>query len=125
MDSRAILVLGTHSNRALIETFEDMGFSPIVRGSAQGSLEKLRHERFAAVVVDRRFTHADVLEFVLNVRDIDATVPLIVLGKAADGESDKIVIDQKYVMVIDNVKSGRNSADEFQRILNVVVKGKV
>jgi len=89
MNSQAVLVLGNHANRDLVKTLSHVGFAPQVWGSMRHSLEKLVHQRFAAVIVDRKFTNADVLEFILNVRDINQEIPVVVIGSGSDELIDK------------------------------------
>lgn len=89
MNSQAVLVLGNHANRDLVKVFSHIGFVPQVWGSMRHSLDKLLHQRFAAVIVDRKFTHADVLEFILNVRDINQQIPVIVIGSGSDERIDR------------------------------------
>jgi len=89
MNSQAVLVLGNHANRDLVQTLSSVGFVPQVWGSMRHSLQKLVHQRFAAVIVDRKFTNADVLEFILNVRDINEEIPVIVIGPGNDERIDK------------------------------------
>jgi DNA-binding NtrC family response regulator len=89
MNSQAVLVLGNHANRKLVKTLSRVGFDPQVWGSMRHTLEKLVQQRFAAVIVDRKFTSADVLEFILNVRDINQQIPVIVIGPGSDERIDK------------------------------------
>ena len=89
MNSKDVLVLGTHANRDLVQSLSSVGFVPQVWGSMRHTLEKLVHNRFAAVIVDRKFTNADVLEFILNVRDINQEIPVVVIGSGNDERIDR------------------------------------
>jgi FixJ family two-component response regulator len=100
MNSQAVLVLGNHANRDLVQTLSRVGFAPQVWASMRHSLDKLLHQRFAAVIVDRKFTHADVLEFILNVRDINREIPIVVIGSGKDEQMDqKIRIQGGTIML--------------------------
>ncbi len=88
MNSQTVLVLGNHANRELVKTLSHVGFVPQVWGSMRHSLDKLLHQRFAAVIVDQKFTNADVLEFILNVRDINQQIPVVVIGSGGDERID-------------------------------------
>lgn len=89
MNSKDILVLGNHAQRDLMQSLSRIGFVPQVWGSMRHTLDKLLHQRFAAVIVDRKFTNADVLEFILNVRDINQEIPVVVIGSGNDERIDR------------------------------------
>lgn len=89
MKATALLVLGSVTDRTLVDALFDLGFSPLVRDSMPSALSKLRCERFAAVLVDRDSADIDALEFVLNVRDIDEHVPVVVVGGSLDAGDEK------------------------------------
>jgi len=118
MNSQDVLVLGNNANRELTEVLSRFGFIPQVWQSMQHSLEKLKHQKVCAVLVDRKFTHADVLEFILNVRDIDAHVPVLVIGCGSDENIDKKIIRQAHTIVLDRV----HYRDELGGRLKEVVK---
>ena len=108
MDSQAVLVLGNHANRDLVKTLSEVGFVPQVWGSMRHTLDKLLHQKFAAVIVDRKFTNADVLEFILNVRDINRQIPVIVIGPGGDERIDRKIIRQGRTTILNG--SGRDDA---------------
>jgi DNA-binding response OmpR family regulator len=119
MNSQAVLVLGNHANRKLIDVLSDSGFIAEVWGSVQHSLERLKRQKFGAVLVDRKFTHADVLEFVLNVRDMDADVPVLVIGSGPE-RTDRKISEQARTVVVAGVEGG----DELCLELKKAVRGK-
>lgn len=105
MESDHILILGDHNHHALATVLAGLGFSPVVWSSALHSLEKLRTRRVSAVVIDRDVTHADVLEFILNVKDIDKAIPIIVVGDRKHDRTDPAIRQQNqvtYVQVASN-----------------------
>ena len=93
MKATALLVLGSMTDRTLVDALFDLGFAPIVRDSMSSALNKLRSERFAAVLVDGDSTDVDVLEFVLNVRDINEHVPVVVVGRSLDESGEEVLRD--------------------------------
>lgn len=119
MDTQAVLVLGNHANRALVEVLSNKGFVPELWGSMQHSLDKVRHEKFAAILVDRKFTRADVLEFILNVRDIDEEVPVVVIGRGTDERIDRKIAKQNRTIVLSEAEIG----DKFAEKLALAIKG--
>jgi len=100
MKSQAVLVLGNHAKGDLVQTLLSAGFVPQMWASALHSLEKLRRRRFAAVIVDRKFINADVLEFILNVRDINEQIPVVVIGRGKDERIDAKIRRQRRTMIL-------------------------
>lgn len=122
MDSQIVLVLGNIANRDLIEVLSGLGFASQVWGSMQHSLEKLRHQKFTAILVDQKFTHADVLEFILNVRDIDKKVPVVVIGNGADEKITRKIAKQDYTNVLSEVESNDKLTEQLEQVLNTFSK---
>ncbi|NQT19869.1 MAG: hypothetical protein HQ592_09195 [Planctomycetes bacterium] len=91
MSTDAVLVLGTDDNKELIELIFNAGLAPVVRKTMRGVLAKLPTERFTAILVDRDHSNDDLLEFVLNVRDIDIEIPVFIVGEPADPKSDEML----------------------------------
>jgi len=118
MNSQAVLVLGNHANRNLVEVLSGLGFAPQVWGSMKHSLDKLRHEKFAAILVDRKFTHADVLEFILNVRDIDKNISVVVIGLAKDERIDRTILKQDHTIILREFESRDRLAEKLAQALN-------
>jgi two-component SAPR family response regulator len=84
----------------------------------QHSLEKLRHGKFAAILVDRKCTHADVLEFILNVRDINENISVIVIGTAEDERIDKTILEQDHTIILNEVENKDRFAEKLAQALN-------
>jgi len=118
MNSQAVLVLGNHAHRDLVEVLSGLGFASQVWGSMQHSLDKLRHEKFAAILVDRKFTHADVLEFILNVRDIDKSISVVVIGPAKDERIDRTILKQDHTIILREFESRDRLAEKLAQALN-------
>lgn len=117
MNSQAVLVLGHHANRDLVEILSHIGFIPQVWGSMRHTLDKLLHQKFAAVIVDRKFTHADVLEFILNVRDIDQQIPVIVIGSGSDERIDKKIRRQGRTIILNGCGRDDTLGDKLAHAL--------
>lgn len=117
MRSQSVLVLGTYANKGLIDILLGIGLAPLVRENIQGVLDKLRHEKFGAILVDQRYANPDVLELVLNVRDIDERVPVVVLGKLSDEAVRKTLASQKQTIVVEDTADGNKLAGRLEQIL--------
>lgn len=116
MNSQAVLVLGNHGHKELAEALSRLGFIPQVWGSMGHSLEKIRHQQFGAILVDRKFTHADVLEFVLNVRDIDKKVPVLVIGSGPE-KIDRKIAKQDRTAILGAVQDGDEFAEKLREMV--------
>ena len=89
--TKAVLVLSTDNEGDLVETLFGLGLIPLVRQNMMQALHKIRHERFVAVFLDLDHSRADALEFVLNIRDIDRRIPVIVIGEP-DNDCERQVL---------------------------------
>jgi len=118
MNSQTVLVLGNHAHRDLVEVLSGLGFASQVWGSMQHCLDKLRHQKFAAILVDHRFTQADVLEFILNVRDIDKKVPVVVIGTVDDERIDRKIVKQAHTRVLTEIENRDRFVEKLARALN-------
>ena len=118
MKSTAVLILGTEHNRDLMEVLFDCGSAPLVRKSIREVLDKLRHERFAAVIVDRNHADVDVLEFILNVRDFDEQTPVVVIGTSTDPQSDQAILSQRRTFLLGEFGTPDQLANELEQLLN-------
>ncbi len=98
--SNTILILGDHNHHGLEGALADLGFTPVVWSSALHSLDKLRSQPIHAVVIDRDVAHADVLEFILNVRDINAHIPIVVVAHRKQDQTDEAMRQQSQVIYI-------------------------
>lgn len=119
MKSQAVLVLGHHANRDLVQTLSRVGFPPQVWGSMRHSLDKLRHQKFAAVIIDRKFTHADVLEFILNVRDINHKIPVLVIGPGQDEQMDRKILRLNHTVILNGSNGANISSEELAHAIHM------
>jgi hypothetical protein len=117
--SQALLILGSHRSQEYVEALSSIGFVPEVRGSVQHSLDKVRRQRFSGVIVDRKFTHADVLEFILNVRDINRTIPVVVIGLGKNERIEGKIVKQDHTRVLDEFDRGQTLARELAHAFRV------
>ncbi len=107
--SNLVLILGYDNQSSLTDDLFEMGFTPFVRDNVEKALSNLRHEHFIFVVYERSDLEVDPLEFVLNVRDINDHIPVIILGETSNQREDKVLLEQDDVYVItDYYKEFRN-----------------
>lgn len=122
MNSQGVLILGNHAHRDLVEVLSGLGFASQIWGSMQHCLDKLRHQKFAVILVDHKFTQADVLEFILNVRDIDKQVPVVVIGNEPDERIEIKIAKQDHTIVLSEFESGDKLAKKLKQVLNTFSK---
>jgi DNA-binding NtrC family response regulator len=122
MNPKIVLVLGNIANRDLVEILEGLGFASQVWGSMQHSLEKLRHQKYTAILVDQKFTHTDVLEFILNVRDIDKKIPVVVIGNGTTERIAQKISNQNNTILLNEAESSDKLTERLEQILNALSK---
>jgi DNA-binding NtrC family response regulator len=117
MNSETVLLLSSNRKKGLLDVLQNIGLEPLLRENIQGILEKLRHENYAAIVVDSRNANIDVLELVLNVRDIDGQIPVVVLGKLNDQAVRRTLESQKQATVIENTRDWKKLEEDLAQIM--------
>ena len=116
MKPPAVLVLGSISNWDFLDAIFRAGFESLVRETMQGAIAKLRREGFAAIVVDRDHADVDVLEFVLNVRDMDQETPVIVVGSSPDDESHQALMSQPRTLLLGKLENPDELLEELKKL---------
>jgi len=115
--STTVLVLGAEQESTLIEMLFDMGVVPIVRKRMLPALDRIRHESFDAVFLDENRGDVDVLEFVLNVRDHDSEIPVVVVGGISNDREHRLVYSMQPVFL---VKDNYNELErQVQQVLDL------
>jgi DNA-binding NtrC family response regulator len=79
MGSNAIAIVGDERSNNLLEGLFRLGKVPVIRRTVQDVLWSLRHQNVAAVLIDGVGTDEDILEVVLNIRDVDPHVPVVLM----------------------------------------------
>jgi len=111
MKTANVLLIGTEVNSDLLEALFERGFAPIVRRRIQPSLHELRHDRFGAIFIDRNNAEDDMLELILNIRDVDQQIPIVVVGKSAIKERDRHLRQQGRAFVVSKSEFSRSLAN--------------
>ena len=101
MEADAVLLLESKRNDELRKLFVGLGVEPMACRSIQDVLKKLRHEQFMAVIFDSNQLDIDVLELVLNIRDINDHIPVIIIGQPRDLENYHTLLSIGRVFIID------------------------
>ena len=96
----ALLVLGSERKKGFVETLRELRFNPTFLGSMEAVLHALRHMRASAILVDRDGKKADDLELVLNVRDVDERIPIILVGSPSQRQTEALLWRQPATFLI-------------------------
>ncbi|HUW33644.1 MAG TPA: hypothetical protein VM223_18710 [Planctomycetota bacterium] len=117
MTTDSVLVLGTGENLELRERLFDTGFAPLIRGTTSDVIKTLRRGQFAAIVVDADHVSVDLLEFVLNVRDVNADVPVLIIGGQPDPRTGKMLRSQQRIHMLRTTGRSPELARRLRRVL--------
>ena len=120
LNESQVLILGDHQRHQIEGILQRMNYAPLVRGSVQHCLELLRTRFLFAVFIDREFNQADVLEFVLNVRDLDCDVPVVVIGRSKDPELDSKIEQQGNVIIVDRIEEIESSFHDMRPMFGAI-----
>jgi len=104
-----VMVVGSRQSRPLLEALNKAGARPVLKQSMPKALTALRQDRIAAIVVDRARVGIDALEFVLNVRDVDPRLPVLIVGRSSDRKSDLTLAAQDATYLVDEPDSHESS----------------
>lgn len=113
-----VLVLGAEHQSTLIELLFDMGVVPIMRKKMLPALDRIRHEDFDAVFLDHNHGDVDALEFVLNVRDYDSELPVVVMGGLSNTRENQLLNSMQPVFLLKG-STTEDLEDQIQRILRI------
>ena len=117
-----VMVMGSRRSRPLLEALDKAGVRPVLEQSMPKALTTLEQNRVAAVVVDRARVDVDALEFVLNVRDVDSQLPVLIVGRSSDRKGDATLASQDGTHLVDGPDSYESSVvSTLVRILAVPV----
>ncbi len=94
---KALVLVGSEERTVLMDTLSEMGFHVYTSGSIQEALGEIHHHDFTSVIIDHDNDEVDPLELVLNVREIDGKVPVIVLGESKEQGANHVLSNQRHV----------------------------
>ena len=118
MKPALVLILGRAGKGNLGKLVFELGLSAVVRERMQDALDRLRRGGFAAILVDQDHVEVDVLEFVLNVRDIDKHVPVFVVGRSQDDNAEKTATVLHATSFLDKSEVREKLAEELEKVLS-------
>ena len=116
MKSSGVLIVGRSKDKTLKGIALSLGLTPWVRQRMREALDDLRHRRFSAVLVDRDNEDVDVLEFILNVRDLDDRVPVFVIAQSQPEGPDKALLSLRRVFLLGRSEVHDKLAEEIEKV---------
>ena len=104
-DPLPVLVIMCHTDvTRLWNLIADSGMEVVVRTSIEEVMNSLKHGRFTAILTYRELLAEDPLELILNVRDRDSNIPIIVFGASNDENYERILAGRDGVYVLPDVR---------------------
>ncbi len=98
-----ILVISDDENSSVVRFIYRNKLMPIIRRSILPALELIRHQNVSAIIVDKNHQNIDTLELILNIRDINKNIPIIVQedsilpkDKTVTQSMNNVIIDDQY-----------------------------
>ena len=118
MDSAPVLILGSYKEKKLNDALSRAGFTPVVRRSMQEALDKVRHERFVGILLERDWVDVDVLEFILNVREYATDTRIRVVGNSGDPQTDRTLARMDRTFNVGQVEDADDLTEELLEVLS-------
>jgi DNA-binding NtrC family response regulator len=112
--NRNVLVLGSERNEAFAQVLHEIKLAPTFVRTLEGVVHALRHMKATAVLVDRNQGGADELELVLNVRDLDPEIPIILIGSTREGRADEILSSQQATYLVRKPMNSKSLAGDLK-----------
>lgn len=118
MDTRTVLVIGSESTGELTEALSQLGVPHLRRSGILDAMDVLKHRELGWVLINTGGTEVDLLELVLNIRDVQADVPILIGGPADTGPARLIpAAVSPRVHALPTTNSGRELAKAFVAFL--------
>ena len=97
-DFSAVLVLTNDEQSELVGTLCDLGYDPLIRKQMATALREVHHKQVAVLFLDLQCADIDALELVINVRDIDQDLPVVIVNGFIEGKKE--ILKQPHIFVI-------------------------
>lgn len=95
-----VLVLDNPKKSILMDDLFEIGVIPITRTNISDAIKVLRHEQLRAIIINTRSIFDDVIEFILNIRDFNLNIPVIIAGVPPDRQEEQALRKQKGVVLL-------------------------
>ena len=112
-----MLVIGKNRNTRLRRALRGRGFAPVGAPNMSSALRKVREGNVAAVLVSHQRPGMDVLEFVLNARDIAPSIPILVGVGTGDTSVDEAIVAVGRAVLLKDCEGPDRLAAEVEQVL--------
>jgi DNA-binding NtrC family response regulator len=117
MQPCAVLVVSERNNTTMAQRLSDAGMDALAPDHIESALETLRHEEVAGILISSMNAAIDILELVLNVRDVDMHVPIAVVGKhGVSRDVDALSRTMPNIHIIPDSASPSRVVNRFKKI---------
>ena len=121
-----VLIVSTAVRGTVARAAEGCGFAVDVVRDVSQAVAHLRRRRYRAVLVDLDAADVDSLELVLNVRDFDPTVPIVVMAAVWDATNMTTLGAQPGTMLVAKPGNVADLSDDLARLsLNKITAGQL
>ncbi len=118
INSVNLIVLAGKNKDQIIKEMLNSGYLPVSMDSLSKILNEARHNNYAAVLVDQEQSSLDPLELILNLREIDEKLPVLIFGQNSKEDYDRRLLNRTRVYPINCEPSKMGS--EVSKILRTV-----
>lgn len=116
MSEDKILTIEGATDSWLPQRLRDWGFAAVTTQSMWTAMSALRTQHFNALAIDLESLEDDVLELVLNIRDINNVIPIIVFGQPED-ERLRLALQNRSRVHLLTKNDGVNLEDRTNKIV--------
>lgn len=99
-DLSRVLTIEGAGHSELQQRCRDWGFAAVATQSMWTAVSAVRADDFKAIVIDLESITDDILELVLNLRDINSVIPILVIGEPADNHLKQALHNRKGVHLL-------------------------
>ena len=101
-----MMVMISNLNPTTQDILNQIGLRQIQVNNTMEAVQQLRRTRFNAIIIDRDHASFDTLEFVLNVRDFEPSIPIVVLADSLDTASTHALESQPQTLLLEKKDIG-------------------
>ncbi|MEA3365509.1 MAG: hypothetical protein U9Q79_07695 [Candidatus Hydrogenedentes bacterium] len=113
----SVLVLGSERQTKLIGELSSVGLEPVVHEGLYDSVQAIKQEDIAGILVDTKYGDVDALEFILNARDISLDIPIVVMSRKLRKRDRSVLVNLPNTFVIHHTATVKETARQFSQIV--------
>ncbi len=113
----SVLVLGSERQTKLIGELGDVGLEPVVHEGLYDSVQAIKQDDVAGILVDTEYGDVDALEFILNARDISLDIPIVVVARKLKKRDRSVLANLPNTFLIPHSATVKETARQFSQIV--------